>query len=332
MKSVHSCLAAFIVAVSAAASGPAWADQQDRGLQLAPLSLEDDLSRLSIEELALVQVTSVSRRPESLSGAAAAIYVITRDDIRRSGVSSLPEALRLAPNLNVQRVNAVDYAITARGFNGFETSNKLQVMIDGRSIYSTLSSGVFWDARDVMLEDVERIEVISGPGGALYGANAMNGVINIITRSAADTIGGVATAGGGNEDATLSLRYGGKLGADGGWRAYVAGFTRDDSDRLTGEDATDAAKGLRWGGRMDQTLGAARVTVQADMFDNTVAINEDFSGTDTTVKGGNLLGRWAAPWPAASSPPRPITTASSATSPARSRPATPTTSPCNRRL
>ena len=161
--------------------------------QLIRVGFDDqDLARLSLEELAMVEVTSVSRRPEALADAAAAIFVISAEDIRRSGATSLPEVLRLAPNLNVQRVNAVDYAISARGFNGFETSNKLLVLIDGRSIYSTLSSGVFWDARDVMLQDVERIEVISGPGGALYGSNAMNGVINIITRPAADTRGGLS--------------------------------------------------------------------------------------------------------------------------------------------
>ena len=194
--------------------------------QLIQVGLDDqDLARLSLEELAMVEVTSVSRRPEALADAAAAIFVISADDIRRSGATSLPEVLRLAPNLSVQRVNAVDYAISARGFNGYETSNKLLVLVDGRSIYSTLSSGVFWDARDVMLQDVERIEVISGPGGALYGSNAMNGVINIITRPAADTGGGLISVGAGDDDAAYALRYGGGLGGLGGlggtgaWRA-----------------------------------------------------------------------------------------------------------------
>lgn len=256
---------------------------------------EPDLSRLTLEELARVEVTSVSRRPEALATAAAAVFVISADDIRRSGVTSTAEALRLAPNLNVQRVNAVDYAITARGFNGFETSNKLLVMLDGRSLYSTLSSGVFWDARELMLEDIDRIEVISGPGGALYGANAVNGVINIITRSAEDTLGTALIANVGTEDATLSVRHGGVIGDRGAWRAYVRGFAREDSFERDGTNAADAAHGVRLGGRADWRLGAAGVTVQADAFDNTVAVNEGSAGTDTTVRGGNLLGRWTGP-------------------------------------
>ena len=250
---------------------------------------------MSLEELSMVEVVSVSRRPQALADAAAAIFVISADDIRRSGATSLPEVLRLAPNLNVQRVNAVDYAISARGFNGYETSNKLLVMVDGRSIYSTLSSGVFWDARDLMLEDIERIEVISGPGGALYGSNAMNGVINIITRSARDTVGTLVSGGAGNEDATVTLRHGGTLGETGAWRAYVVATTRGDSFRLTGEDATDAAETLRGGARLDWNAGVNELTVQGDVFDNAVAINEDFSGTETRVSGRNLLGRWTRP-------------------------------------
>lgn len=252
-----------------------------------------DLGRLSLEDLAKIKVTSVSRRPEALAQAAASIFVITRDDILRSGAASLPEVLRLAPNLNVQRVNAVDYAITARGFNGFETSNKLLVLVDGRSIYSTLSSGVFWDARDLPLEDIERIEIISGPGGTLYGANAMNGVINIISRAANETTGAALAIGVGNEDSTFSLRHGGALGQVGAWRAYINGFSRDDSFRLTGGDATDAAHGLQGGARFDWGSGPSRLTVQGDVFDNRVAINEDFSGVDTTVRGGNIQGRWS---------------------------------------
>lgn len=255
-----------------------------------------DLSRLSLEELSMVEVTSVSRRPEALARAAAAIFVISADDIRRSGAASLPEVLRLAPNLNVQRINAVDYAISARGFNGFETSNKLLVLIDGRSIYSTLSSGVFWDARDLMLDNIERIEIISGPGGALYGSNAMNGVINIISKPTADTVGTLVTAGLGNEDVTLGLRHGGQLGSQGAWRAYLSGFTRDDSFRLTGEDATDAAHGMRGGARLDWSVDDNQLTLQGDAYDNTVALNEDFSGTDTRISGGNVLARLSRPF------------------------------------
>lgn len=256
---------------------------------------DQDLARLSLEELSMVEVTSVSRRPEALADAAAAIYVISAEDIRRSGATSLPEVLRLAPNLNVQRVNAVDYAITARGFNGYETSNKLLVLVDGRSIYSTLSSGVFWDARDLMLEDIERIEVISGPGGALYGSNAMNGVINIITRPAAETRGTLISAGAGDDDATYAIRHGGDLGANGAWRAYLTGHVRGESRSLTGLEANDDAEGARAGARADWALGEDRLTLQGDVFDNQVAVNEDLLGTETHVRGGNFLGRWSRP-------------------------------------
>ncbi|PYD87067.1 TonB-dependent receptor, partial [Pseudomonas syringae pv. pisi] len=135
-----------------------------------------DVADLSIEELANIQVTSVSKRPERLQDAPAAVFVITADDIRRSGADSLPEALRLAPNLHVARINGYAYSISARGLNsgGSAVSNKLLVLIDGRSVYTPLFSGVFWDAQDVLLEDVERIEVVSGPGGVLWGLNAVN--------------------------------------------------------------------------------------------------------------------------------------------------------------
>ena len=153
------------------------------------------LKDLSIEELSNIEITSVSKRDEKLSDAPTSVFVITSEDIRRSGATSLPEALRLAPNLQVARVSANEYAISARGFNS-SAANKLLVLIDGRSVYSPLFSGVFWDVQDVMLEDIERIEVISGPGGTLWGVNAVNGVINVITRSANQSQGGLAVAGG----------------------------------------------------------------------------------------------------------------------------------------
>src|SRR6266853_6424301 len=171
---------------------PASADEPDAG----------SLADLSLEELSNVEITSVSKRAERLSDAAASVFVITADDIRRSGVRRLSDALRLAPTLQVAQVNASGYAISARGFNGAGAgSNKLLVLIDGRSVYTPLYAGVFWDAQDVMLEDVERIEVVSGPGGTLWGVNAVNGVINVITRSAASTQGGLLPAGIGSRDA-----------------------------------------------------------------------------------------------------------------------------------
>lgn len=271
----------------AIAAMPAWAEAGPTDVQ--------DVSRLSLEQLAMVQVTSVSKRAEVLAEAPASIFVITADDIRRSGAASLPEVLRLAPNINVQRVNALDYAVSARGFNGFETSNKLLVLVDGRSIYSTLSSGVFWDAHQMMLEDVERIEVVSGPGGALYGSNAMNGVINIITRSAEDTSGGLLSASAGTEEAILSARYGGRLGEGGAWRAYVTGFKVENSQRLEGGEATDAAEGVRAGFRLDGTVRGSALTLQGDAFDNAVGLNEDYSDEKASVRGRNLLGRLTRP-------------------------------------
>ncbi len=283
------------VAIAAAMwAGSVHAEPSGQDRQQVPTSVPaaQDLTRLSLEELSMVEVTSVSRRPEALGDAAAAIFVISAQDIRRSGAASLPEVLRLAPNLNVQRVNAGDYAISARGFNGFETSNKLLVLIDGRSVYSTLQSGVFWDGRTIMLEDIERIEIISGPGGSLFGANAVNGIVNVITRSAADTQGGLGQLSVGTEDSTLSLRFGGRAGPSLFWRTYLSAFDRDDSFRETGEEATDATSGVRGGFRIDFHADEDRLTLQGEIFDNQVRTNEDFSGTQTRVDGGHIRGAW----------------------------------------
>src|SRR3989475_2748444 len=173
-----------------------------------------DIADLSIEELGNIQITSVSKRAERLSDAPAAIFVITGEDIRRSGATRLSEALRLAPNLEVARINSSSYAISARGFNQSSgIANKLLVLIDGRTVYTPLFSGVFWDTQDVMLEDVERIEVISGPGATLWDANAVNGVINVITRRASDTPGGNAYARSGSLERGDGARYSGRRGA-----------------------------------------------------------------------------------------------------------------------
>lgn len=252
-----------------------------------------DLSELSLEELAQVEIISVSRRAEPVAQAAASVFVITAEDIRRSGAPSLPEVLRLAPNLQVQRMNAGEYAITARGFNGFETSNKLLVLIDGRSVYSPLHSGVFWDSHNLMLEDIERIEVISGPGGAQWGANAVNGVINIITRSARDTQGTLASATVGTEDAGFSLRHGGSVGETGAWRAYVAGFSRDHTFNPSGGDATDAIWGLRAGARADWSIGDGEASLLGDVWSVASAEDDDYTGSPIDIRGGHLLGQWS---------------------------------------
>src|SRR5881296_3479801 len=169
------------------------------------------LKKLSIEQLMNLQVTSVSKRPERLSQTASAIQVITQEDIRRSGATSLAEALRLAPNLQVAQIDSRQWAISARGFNN-GLANKLLVMIDGRVVYTPLFAGVFWDVQDTLMEDIDRIEVISGPGASLWGANAVNGVINVITKSAKETQGGLVTAGGGTQLQDFAgARYGWKL-------------------------------------------------------------------------------------------------------------------------
>jgi len=247
-----------------------------------------DLADLSLEQLTNIEVTSVSRRGERLADAAASIYVITNDDIRRSGVTSLPEALRLAPNLQVARVNASSYAISARGFNN-SIGNKLLVLIDGRAVYTPLFSGVFWDSQDIMLEDIDRIEVISGPGGTLWGANAMNGVINVITRQAQATQGTLVAAGGGNLEAGGSVRHGGKFGADGHYRIYGKYFDRDNTQRANGTDVADAWHNGQVGFRADWGGSNRNFTVQGDAYSG--KLDQALPGK-TTIDGFNLLGRW----------------------------------------
>src|SRR5689334_20181355 len=160
-----------------------------------------DIARMSIEDLMNMEVTSVSKRTQRVADAAAAVFVITQEDIRRSGAASIPEALRMVPGLQVARIDENKWAIGSRGFNG-RFDNKLLVLIDGRSVYTPLFSGVYWNVQDVLVEDVERIEVIRGPGATLWGANAVNGVINIITKSAKNTQGGLVTAEAGSEERT----------------------------------------------------------------------------------------------------------------------------------
>src|SRR5437762_3935859 len=171
-----------------------------------------DVTAMSVEDLMNMQVTSVSKRTQKVADAAAAVYVITQEDIRRSGATNIPEALRLVPGVQVARIDENKWAISSRGSNG-RFANKLLVLIDGRSVYTPLFSGVYWNVQDVMLEDVDRIEVIRGPGATLWGANAVNGVINIITKKAKDTQSALVTAGAGTEErASGSARYGGTIG------------------------------------------------------------------------------------------------------------------------
>lgn len=246
-----------------------------------------ELVDLSLEELGNLQVTSVSLREESLSGAAASIFVITGDDIRRSGATSLPEALRMAPNLNVARADANNYAISARGFND-TLANKLLVTIDGRVVYSPFHSGVLWEAQDVFLEDIERIEVISGPGATLHGMNAVNGLISIITRSSAQTQGTVASGHLGNRDRGVGARYGAKLANGGGFRLYAKTLDRSDSERADGSSVVDGSRRSQAGFRTDWGTGTDRFTVQGDAYTSDI----DQLPSRRSVSGANLLARW----------------------------------------
>src|ERR1700742_3829454 len=195
-----------------------------------------NLQTLSLEDLGNIEITSVSKRPQWLSNAPAAIYVISHEDIVRSGAQTIPEMLRLAPNLQVAQTSPSSYIITARGFSGNNAaqnfSDKLLVLIDGRSVYNPLFSGMYWDMQDVLPQNIERIEVISGPGATLWGANAVNGVINIITRKSSDTQGAVIAGGIGNLERGGMAQYGGKLSDDATYRVYGTGFARTN-DKLS---------------------------------------------------------------------------------------------------
>jgi iron complex outermembrane receptor protein len=246
-----------------------------------------DIADLSLEELANVQVTSVSKRPESLSNAASSIFVISGTDIHRSGATTLPEALRLAPNLEVARVDARNYSVTARGFsNPFE--NKLLVLIDGRTVYSPLFSGVYWDVQDVVMEDVERIEVISGPGATMWGANAVNGVINIITKSAAATQGALLSATIGKDERNGAVRYGGALSNGGHYRVYAKYASNDDLQTEKGSTLLTGWHRQQAGFRTDWGNETRNVTVQGDLVDGKL---HQAGTADIQVRGANVLGR-----------------------------------------
>jgi iron complex outermembrane recepter protein len=246
-----------------------------------------DIADLDLDELANIRVTSVSKRPELLANAPAAIFVISGEDIRRSSATTLPEALRLAPNLQVARVDARNYAITARGFNNpFE--NKLLVLIDGRIVYSPLFSGVYWDAQDVVLEDVSRIEIISGPGSTLWGSNAVNGVINITTKSAADTQGPLASLGAGKDERNGSVRYGGTTASGAHYRVYGKYIENDDTHRANGTASPTGWNRRQTGFRTDWGSKAQGFTVQGDAY--SASLHQ--AGTrNIEISGANLNGR-----------------------------------------
>jgi len=249
-----------------------------------------ELKKLSVEELMNVEVTSVAKEPQRLLQAPAAIQVITAEQIRRSGATTLPEALRLADNLQVAQINAHDWAISARGFNA-NLANKLLVLIDGRVVYTPLYGGVLWNVQDYLLEEIDHIEVVSGPGGTLWGANAVNGVINVVTRSAAQTQGLYAAVGGGNQvREQAGARYGLELAPQVYLRVYGK-YTDDDSQLTTaGTSARDAWHMARGGFRLDaQPSAPDTITLQGDVYNGSETVGPV---GEAGLTGGNILGRW----------------------------------------
>ncbi len=277
---VGSCIA-VLLAIAAAAP-----------VRATPVPLAD----LSLEELANVEITSVSRRAERWADAAASVYVITADALRRAGVTSLPQALRLAPNLQVAQVDAAQYAISARGFNN-AIGNKLLVLVDGRTVYTPFFSGVFWDQQDLLVEDIDRIEVISGPGAVLWGANAVNGVINVITKAAGQTQGTLLQAAAGAQEQVLGARRGGTLGP-GHYRLYAK---RDVLQNTRGADGTPRADGrerTQVGLRGDWALGDDAFVLEAGAYQG----ESDPTSFGTLplgpieTEGAHLLSRWTRGW------------------------------------
>ena len=256
---------------------------------------------LSLEDLLNVEVTSVSRRAQALRDAPSAIHVATAEDIRRTGATSIPEALRIVPGVQVSQLDSSRWAVSIRGFNN-RFNDKLLVMIDGRSVYTPVFSGVYWEAQDIMIEDIERIEVIRGPGGAMWGSNAVNGVINIITKAASETQGGLLSAWGGTQDAATALRYGGKAGdglhyrvngrfrrgrpsletsgqpADDRWGAGRAGARVDWNP--TGRDQVEIAGGSFEG----RARGGYLVPTEAFPFEGVRRLREDFADSHLRAK------------------------------------------------
>jgi iron complex outermembrane receptor protein len=265
---------------------------------------EEDLTQVSIENLMNIDVTSVSKKEQKLSQVAAAIFVITQEEIQRSGATNIPDLLRVVPGLDVAQINASAWAISARGFN-LQFADKLLVLIDGRAVYTPLFGGVYWDSQDVPLEDIERIEVIRGPGGTVWGANAVNGVINIITKNAADTQGGLIAGAGGTQVQGLgTVQYGGKIKQDTSYRVFVKYLNNNHSPDLTGQDADDDWHLLHGGFRIDSNLSKKdTLTTQGDIYtgnEGATIVHSILTPPPGNVvvqsvaglSGGNVVSRW----------------------------------------
>jgi iron complex outermembrane receptor protein len=269
----------------------------------APNAVPGDLYQISLQALMDMEVTSVSKREQKLSQAAAAIFVINQDDIRRSGALNIPDLLRMVPGLDVAQINANTWAISARGFN-YQFSNKLLVLIDGRTVFTPSQDGVNWDTQDVPLEDIERIEVIRGPGATIWGSNAVNGVINVITKSTSDSLGTLLTAGSGNENRAFGTAQGGGAFADDvTYRVFAKYLDVDNLPAIMGPDS-DGWHLLHGGFRIDgHVFDADSMTLQGDLYKGgeraVIGHIASFSPPDNEnvarsapLSGGNVLGRW----------------------------------------
>ena len=263
------------------------------GEQLTPAQnqAQSDLKKLTLEELMDVNVNAVSRKEEPLGPTPAAVTVITAEDIRRSGVTNIPEALRLVPGVQVARINASSWAISARGFNT-QVSNKMLVQIDGRTVYSPIFGGVFWELQDLVLDDIARIEVVRGPGATLWGTNAVNGIVNIITKSAHQTKStAIVLSGGGADDLGLAwFRTGGALTPDTSYRVASKYFYRDEMVLPDGSDSKDSSRFGRTRFRIDSTQGANEWTLEGDVLR---AFEGLLGRPDAKLLGGDVLARWS---------------------------------------
>ena len=294
---MNSRRAVSLTAMSVVLAGLGWSAGAAR-------ATTPELTQFSIEDLMQIKVVSAEKMEQALRDTASAVFVITADDIRRSGVTNVMEALRLAPGVEVARIDSSRWAITIRGFNG-RFANKLLVLVDGRTVYNAQFSGVYWEIQDLFLPDIERIEVVRGPGGSLWGANAVNGVINIITKNSKDSQGGLATLTAGNEERAIAgVRYGGKLGDSAQYRLYGQ-FTERDGQvaATTGDDAGDDWRMGHGGFRLDWAPSAKdTVAAQGDLYDGTFNQNYTLPNltppyteqrlSRTTASGGSLQARW----------------------------------------
>jgi iron complex outermembrane receptor protein len=260
-----------------------------------------DLAQVTLEDLMNIEITSASRKEQHATDVAAPVFVITRDDIRRSGMTTIPDVLRLVPGVDVAQINSNKWAVSVRGFNGLY-ANTLLVLVDGRSVYNRLFSGVLWDVEDLMLDDIDRIEVIRGPGAAVWGANAVNGVINIVTRATPDTQGGLVRVDGGRSGEQGAVRYGGTLGAA-SYRLYSQWTRRDQSLIVPGTRANDASHSVTMGFRTDWTARPGALMLQGDYtagqaralwpnLNPQTAASGPIANDPSDTQGGHLLARW----------------------------------------